>query len=98
MLYRTEAMPGAEVRLVSVAVHDGPRLVRRREDWAQGDYTSGLWPENVMDFPDLPDVQFGIQVALEFKTVTPGVRGTLVCCGFGADFDDAAVPRPILPV
>jgi hypothetical protein len=81
--------------LKNVAVYDGTRLLKERAEWASGDFTAGLFPENVLEFEDKPEAQFGIQICLWFDspTRTGGRIGPAMSfAGFGADFVDGADP------
>jgi hypothetical protein len=98
VLYRTDtAASGSNPSVpLEVSVYDGPALLGKRKNWASGDYSNGLFPENVLDLPDRPSVRFGIQIGLEFGSGNSGSSAGIVCYGFGAHFDDADVPTPIL--
>ena len=98
ILYKTDAMfPGDNPsKLTNVSVFDGPRLVGERSGWASGDFSTGMWPENVLEIPSRPEVQFGIQIFLSFESADTSRASHITCYGFGADFDDVGPPSPIL--
>jgi hypothetical protein len=66
-------------KITLIEVHDGSRVVAQRSVVAEGDYSGGLVPENVIEIPERPEILYGVFLYIVFES-------SVFFRGFGADF------------